>query len=128
MSPKFYAANVNAAIKSVLTKLSIPHAPSCSAHGFRRRAAQELKEMGSQWPTVATLGEWMSLAFKGCGETALDSARDMSKLLIESGDLSGGDYEVFTAGSGAHGRIRSTVGCWYPVYYPRLDPSYGKLD
>ena len=32
---------------------------------FRRCAAQELKDSGSQWPIGASVGQWVSLFFKG---------------------------------------------------------------
>ena len=68
----------------MLVKLGIPTFQSYTSHGFRRGAAQELKEKGSQWPIVDGVGEWRSLAFKGYVDTTLDVERDMTKLLIES--------------------------------------------
>ena len=63
--PNYYDTKSNNTIKAVLAKLGIANAHRYSSHGFRRGAANELKSKGSQWPTVATLGEWRSLAFTG---------------------------------------------------------------
>ena len=81
--PVYAAQNVATTIKAVLAKLDIPHAESYTPHGFRRGAAQELKERGCQWPIGASVGEWRSLAFMGYVDIANDVARDMSKLLVE---------------------------------------------
>ena len=88
----FTPQNVNTTIKAVLHKLGVPHADCYTSHGYRRGAAQELKERGCQWPIVASLGEWRSLAFMGYLDIARDVARDMSKLLVECEQLS--DEEV----------------------------------
>ena len=64
-------------------KIGLPNAPRYSSHAFRRGAAQELKEKGAQWSTIATLGGWRSLAFRGYVDLTADIARDMSKLLAE---------------------------------------------
>ena len=75
--------------------IGLPNASRYRSHAFRRGASQELKEKGSQWPTIATLGDWRSLAFHGYVDIADDLARDMSKLLAEDVDLaSGGDEQV----------------------------------
>ena len=63
--PGFSAQNVNRAIKAVFAKLNVPFAESYTTHGYRRGATQELKEKGSQWPIIASIGEWRSLAFMG---------------------------------------------------------------
>ena len=84
-----------------MAKLSIPYARSYSPHGFRRGAAQELKENGSQWPTVMGAGCWRSLAFRGYVDAALDVERDTSKLLIETDILSDEELEVRTVGNEA---------------------------
>ena len=83
LSPAFSSQKDNTTITAVLKKLEIPFAQSYASHGYGRGAAKELKEKGSQWPVVASVGEWRSLAFMGYVAIALDVARDMSKLLIE---------------------------------------------
>ena len=117
--PGYYGANVNTTLKRVLSKLQAPYAQSYSSHGFRRGASQELKEKGSQWPTVMSLGTWRSLAFRGYVDTTLDVERDMSKLLIETDELSD-EEEVLTSGKRDGDFLRlcdyeSLGGCWYPV-------------
>ena len=54
-----------------------------SAHGFRRGAAFELQSTGSQWSTVATIGDWRSLAFKGYVDLTNELSRDLSRLLAD---------------------------------------------
>ena len=88
----FSAQNVNTTLKAVLTKLDIPHAESYTSLGYRRGAAQELKERGCQWPIDASVGEWRILAFMGYIDIANDVAKEMSELLIEVDALS--DDEV----------------------------------
>ena len=82
--PSFSATNVNTTLKAVLSRLSVVHAEKYSSHGFRRGAAQELKETGSQWAASATLGGWKSLAFLGYVDLTDEVERDMAKLLIET--------------------------------------------
>ena len=99
--PGFYGTNVNTIIKAVLAKLSAPYAEGYSPHGFRRGAAQELKEKGSQRPTVMGVGFWRSLAFRGYVDTTLGVERDVSRLLIETDILADEELEVLTVGNGA---------------------------
>ena len=75
--------NINRVIKTVFAKLELPHAASYTSHVFRRGAAQELKERGGQWTTVAGLGGWRSLAFRGYVDTTADISQAMAKLPIE---------------------------------------------
>ena len=96
--PGYTTQNVNTTIKAVLAKLDIPQAELYTSHGFRRGAAQELKERGCQWPIVASLGEWRSLAFMGYIDIAKDVARDMSKLLIECEQLSDDEVRHWVTG------------------------------
>ena len=96
--PTFYGTNVNATTKADPSKLSIPHANDYSSHGFRRGAAQELKEKGSQRPIVMGVGFWRSIAFRGNVDVTLDVERDMSKLLVET-DIMSDDEEVLPAGN-----------------------------
>ena len=70
-------------LRAVLKKLLIPHAEHYSSHGFRRGAANELQSTGSLWTTVATLGDWRSLALNGRVDLTNEVLRDLSKLLIE---------------------------------------------
>ena len=92
--PAFSAQNVNRTIKAVFAKLNIPFSESYTSHGYRRGATQELKEKGSQWPIIASIGEWRSLAFMGYIDIAQDVAKAMSKLLIECEQLSDDEDEV----------------------------------
>ena len=114
--PGYTTQNVNATIKAVLAKLGIPHAERYTSHGYRRGASQELKERGCQWPIVASLGEWRSLAFMGYIDIAKDVARDMSKLLIEREQLS--DDEVRHWVTGPRRWSRPTVGMRAPLSSP----------
>lgn len=78
---------MNNTLKAVLAKMGIENAKSYTSHGFRRGAANELRTKGPQWSTVATLGEWRSLAFRGYVDITAELDRDMSKLLAETEDL-----------------------------------------
>ena len=55
--------NFNRMLKAILAKLSVPDAMRFSSHGFRRGAAQELKDRGSPWALVSTAGLWNSPRF-----------------------------------------------------------------
>ena len=57
--------NFNRITRAVLTRLRITASKRYSSHGFRRGAAQELKEVGSPWAVVATAGLWRPPAFRG---------------------------------------------------------------
>ena len=114
--PWYTTQNVNTTIKDVLAKLGIPQAELYTPHGYRRGAAQEIKERGCQWPIVASLGEWRILAFMGYIDIAKDVSRDMSKLLIECDQLS--DDEVRHWVTGPRRWSRSTVGIRAPLSSP----------
>ena len=60
-------------------------------------AAQELQQHGSQWTTVATLGDWRSIAFKGYLDLTNQLSRDLSKLLAEEINLDsdGEEFEEY---------------------------------
>ena len=109
--PGYYSANVNTAVKAVLAKIDIPYAQSNTPHGFRRGEAQELKEKCSQWPIVAGVGLWRSVAFKGYVDTTLDVGRDTSKLLIESEPISDDEDHVLTVCNQTGPGSRPHVGC-----------------
>ena len=96
--PSFSAQNVNKTIKAVLAKLGIPFAESYTSHGYRRGATQELKERGNQWPVIASIGEWRSLAFMGYVDVAKDVAQEMSKLLMECETLSDDEVRHWVTG------------------------------
>ena len=83
ISPSFTAQNSNTALKAVLAKPLANHAGGYSSHGFRRGAAQALKETGSQRAAIATIGDWKSLDFLGYVDLADSVEQDMAKLLIE---------------------------------------------
>ena len=63
--------------------MELPHAERYSSHGFRRGTSSELQTAGSQWSTVATIGDWRSLAFNGYVDSANEHSRDLSRLLDE---------------------------------------------
>ena len=50
-------------------------------------ASNELKTNGYPWPTVATVGDWRALAFKGHVDLTPELDRDLSKMLIEVDDI-----------------------------------------
>ena len=62
---KVNSGNANRTLKAISAKLAIPEATRYSSHGFRRGAAQELKDRGSPWAAVATAGLRNSEAFRG---------------------------------------------------------------
>ena len=76
--------NVNRRLRRTFSTLKIPAANRYSSHGFRRGAAQELKENGSQWPIVAELGKWNGLSFKDYVDLSDELSHDMSKLFISN--------------------------------------------
>ena len=91
LSPTITRRNANDILRAILKKLELPYAERYSSHGFRRGAASELQSTGSQWSTVATIGDWRSLAFKGYVDLTNELSRDLSRLLAEDVDL---DEEV----------------------------------
>ena len=98
--PAVNRRNFNRILKAVLARMGIPEAERYSSHAFRRGAANELTKRGSQWSTVATLGEWRSLAFRGYVDLTLQLDKDMSKLLAETDRiLSDDELEVKTLGA-----------------------------
>ena len=75
MRPLFSAANVrnfNRILRAALGRLQEPDAKRYSAKGFRRGAAQELKETGSPRNVVAADGLWRSAAFRGYVDLSAD--------------------------------------------------------
>ena len=108
------ARNINRVIKAVFSKLGVSYAQSYTSRGFRRGAAQELKERGSQRTTVAGVGGWRSLAFRGYVDTTADISRATARLLIEDFDPASSDEEhevpsfgwkpLLTAFAACHGR------------------------
>ena len=78
------ANNVNRYIRRSLANLNVPAAERYSSHGFRRGAAQELKESGAQWPIVAEVGKWNGLSFRPYVDLSGELADGMAKLFIES--------------------------------------------
>ena len=78
-----------------LAKLPIPHAERYSSHGLRRGDAQELQSTGCQWATVASIGDWRTLSFKGYVDLTNQVIRDLPELLAEDLNLdSDGDEFV----------------------------------
>ena len=99
--PSVYGTTFNNPLKAVMAKLEIPSAEMYSSHAFRRGASNGLKTRGSQWPTIATLGEWRSPAFRGYLGRTNELNRDMTKLLAETDPISSEDeIEVSTLGAG----------------------------
>ena len=62
----------------------MPAAERYSSHGFRRGAAQELKESGAQWPIVAEVGKWNGLSFRPYVDLPDELAEGMAHLFIDS--------------------------------------------
>ena len=91
--PSCTVRNLNPLHKRACGKIGLPNASRYSSHAFRRGASQELKEKGPQWPTIATLGDWCALDFRGYVDITTDIARDMSKLLAEAEAFASGDDE-----------------------------------
>lgn len=92
-------------------KMWTAHADRYSSHGFRRGAADALKRLGAQWSTIATLGEWRSLASKGYVDLTDDLDRDMCQLLIGAELLSDDDADAQPLGAGPRGRF-DTAKIW----------------
>ena len=83
--------NISPVLKRVCGKIGLPNAARYISHAFRRGAAQELKEKGSQWTTISTLCDWRSLAFRGYVDITNDIASDTSRLLAEEVALASGE-------------------------------------
>ena len=100
----------------VLGRLEVVQSHRYSSRGFRRGAAQELKERGSQWTTVAGAGGWRSLAFRGYVDTTEDISRAMAKILIDEfdPDESGLEEEAVRplCGKNATGAFALALGRW----------------
>ena len=88
------ARNVNRRLRQAFTALRIPAANRYSSHGFRRGAAQELKENGPQWPIVAEVGKRNGLSFKNYVGLSDDLSRDTSKLSISTYDFMPGEEDA----------------------------------
>ena len=101
------ARNVNRYIRHALARLRIPAANLYSSHGFRRGAAQELKESGSQWPIVAGVGQWNGLSFRNYIDISDELSRDMAQLFIHSYDFESDD----------EGRAPQEVHRWGILHY-----------
>ena len=91
--------NVNRYIRRALSNIAVPAAERYSSHGFRRGAAQELKETGSPFSIVGSLGQWSGASFKSYVDLSDELCRDLSKLLIhsytfESDEEGEADFEV----------------------------------
>ena len=76
--------NLNRCVRFALTKIRIPAANLYSSHGFRRGAAQELQESGSQWPIVGEVGKWKGTSFRSYVDLSDELSRDMAQLFIHS--------------------------------------------
>ena len=87
------ANNVNLFIRKSLSGLNAPEAQRYSSHGFRRGAAQELKESGAQWPILAGVGKWEGLSFRPYVDLSGELAESMAKLFSESYSFDSDDEE-----------------------------------
>ena len=72
--------NFNRMLKAVFTQLHVPGAERYSSHGFRRGAAQELKESCSPFAAVASAGVWKSPSPRGYIDVAKDVEMGVSAL------------------------------------------------
>ena len=87
---------------------SAPPTPYATAHMDFAGSANGLKTKGSQWSTVAPLGEWRSLRFLGYVDLTPELDRDLSNLSIETEDIDADlDDEVRTLGAGPHKASRN---------------------
>ena len=89
--PSYTTRNINPVLKRAYGDIGLPNASRCISRAFRRGAAQELKAKGAQCPTIASIGDWWSLTFRGYVDVTTDIARDMSRLLAEEVDIASGD-------------------------------------
>ena len=119
-APSFPAKNVNAAIKAAFAKLLIEPAELYSPRGFRRGAAQELKESGSQRPAISPMGDWGSLAFLGYADLAFNVEREIAKLLIGTDSADSDEGEVHRWVSGPLARVRASLGVMAPLTLSEL--------
>ena len=83
--------NLNRRLRYALAKIRIPAANLYSSHGFRRGAAQELKESGSQWPIVGEVGKWKGASFRTYVDLSDELSHDMAQLFIHSFDFDSED-------------------------------------
>ena len=87
------SSNINRGLKAAPKK--IPNADKYPSRAFRRDAATELKESGSQRTAVATLGNWRPIACKGYVDLSDELSQDITQLFIEHYDFdSDGEPEV----------------------------------
>ena len=89
--PSLNGRNINRILRAILKKIHVPASERYTSHGFRRGAAQELKESGSQWPIVASLGQWNSLCFNGYVDVSDEMAQQVGKLFINSYEFESDD-------------------------------------
>ena len=74
-----------------MARIEIPCGRRYASRGFRRGAAQELKDRGPQWSAIGDLGAWGPLAFLGYVDLTQDVEWDMALLLVETGGIESGD-------------------------------------
>ena len=76
--------NFNRFLKRTLGELGFPEAERYSSHAFRRGATQELRESGSGWPVIASMGVWNSPAFKGYVDITQEVEAGVRQLFISA--------------------------------------------
>ena len=76
--------NFNRFLKRTLGELGFPEAERYSSHAFRRGATQELRESGSGWPVIASMGVWNSPAFKGYVDITPEVEAGVRQLFISA--------------------------------------------
>ena len=76
--------NLNRCLRFALAKIRTPAANLYSSHGFRRGAAQELKESGPQWPIAGELGKWKGASFTSYVGISDELPHDVAQLFIHS--------------------------------------------
>ena len=77
----------NNILRAVLTRSNVDEASRFSSYGFRRGAAQELKETGSHWAVVASAGLWKSPAFRGYVDLPDDVEQGVRNLVVADSDF-----------------------------------------
>ena len=110
------ARNVNRFTRRAFAILGVPAAGRYSSHGFRRGAAKELEESGSQWPIVASVGQWGGLSFRNYIELLEDLSKDMAQLFTQPYDFM--SDEEGKASPEVHRRV------YLPLPRPSMSPIY----
>ena len=80
------ARKFNRILRAPIGKLKAKAAGRYSSHGFRRRAAQDLKKHGSPRAVAATAGLWNSPAIRGYADLTADVEQGVRNLFAVGPD------------------------------------------